>query len=71
MNDYKTTMTKFAIHRTGDNPVFGEGVIHVSLDDEGGGSFLVLEQESQKIRITLEELELLVAEAKRLVEGAE
>jgi len=58
------------VHREGVNPVFGEGVIEVCLDDEGGGPFILLKQDvdnmpdTQVIRADLDELRrcLIVAE---------
>lgn len=46
-NFVKTTM-RVAIHREDVSPVFGEGVTYVSIEDEGGGPFLVLEQDDSE-----------------------
>ena len=44
MTRYAQTTTSIAVHLSGDDPVFGESVIEVALDDEGGGPFIVLRQ---------------------------
>ena len=62
MKKYATTTLKVAVHREDVNPVFGEGVTYVSVDDEAGGPFLVIEQEDGSIRLDYEEF-VAVAEA--------
>ena len=51
------TITAISIHRSGESPVFGEGVVTVRLDDEGGGAFFVLEESGQQVRVTADELD--------------
>lgn len=51
------TITAISIHRAGESPVFGKETITVRLEDEGGGAFIVLEQEDNKIRLDIEELD--------------
>ena len=62
MTKFATTTLKVAVHREDVNPVFGEGVTYVSVDDEAGGPFLVIEQEDGSIRLDYEEF-VAVAEA--------
>lgn len=50
MNKFKTTTLKVAVHREDVNPVFGEGVTFVSVDDEAGGPFLVIEQHDDDVQ---------------------
>jgi hypothetical protein len=64
---FATTTLKFAVHREDVNPVFGEGVTFVSVDDEAAGPFLVIEQHDDDVqpgivRFDYEEF-LAVAEA--------
>jgi hypothetical protein len=47
---FATTTLKFAVHREDVNPVFGEGVTFVSVDDEAGGPFLVIEQDDDDVK---------------------
>lgn len=68
---YKTTILQIAVHLEEDNPVFGESNTYVSVDDESGGPFLVIEQhndnvESGKVRFDYEEF-LAVAEAAKML----
>ena len=68
---YKTTVIRIAIHPENVNPVYGEGVTHVHIQDEAAGPFLTLSQvgedKSDCIRIDMEELEMITAEAKKLI----
>jgi hypothetical protein len=61
---YISTITAIAVHSPDLNPVFGQGVITVRLDDEAGGPFVVLEQDIdgmvQEVRVCFEEVEPLV-----------
>lgn len=41
---YKTTIIAITIHPDSESPIHGESAISISLDDEGGGCYLVLEQ---------------------------
>ena len=50
MTKYATTTLKVAVHREDVNPVFGEGVTYVIVDDEAGGPFLVIEQHDDDVR---------------------
>ena len=50
------TTTEISIHRTGDNPVYGESVIRVRIVDEGAGPFVEIEQEGRKVMVEPDEL---------------
>ena len=68
------TPIKVAVHSKDDNPIFGENVIHVSVDDEAAGPFIVLESnEGMKdgLRINMDELEAATAAARKLIAGVE
>lgn len=69
---FLTTITKVSIHPVGDNPLFGEGATHVSLEDEAGGPFIIIEQihdniEPGIIRVDMDELTQIVDAAKMLM----
>ena len=69
-----TTTIKVAIHRRGTNPIFGEGVVHVSVEDETGGPFIVLESDDDNsggLRIDMEELEAAVVAARMMIGAAQ
>lgn len=53
------TPLKVAIHRKQDNPVFADGVIYVTLNDEAAGPFIVLQSNAvtnEGISLDIEEL---------------
>ena len=65
--EYKTTITQVTIHKSDDNPVFGESATRIKLEDEGAGRYLVIEQDGGSISLDPEELDLIIAEAKKLM----
>jgi hypothetical protein len=68
---YKSTIIRISIHPENVNPVYGAGVTHVHIQDEAAGPFLTLSQVGEEkfecVRIDIEELELITAEAKKLI----
>ena len=70
----RTTLT-VSVHQPDTNPMYGLVSTHVSIDDEGGGGYVVLQQhddvcEPGKIRLDLEELEEIVEVARALMRQA-
>lgn len=65
----KTTVMKIAIHPDDKNPVYDEGVLYLELVDEGAGAFLELSQGENKVAIDPEEVEVIAAAAKQLMQG--
>ena len=68
---YVTTILKVAVHNETENPAFGEGNTYVSVEDEGGGPFLIIQQYSDEhgtviLRIEYQEL-LAVVEASKML----
>ena len=59
MTEHTISLHTLAVHRTGESPVCGDGVTHISLDDDGGGEFLKFWQidsdENGVIQIAFEE----------------
>jgi hypothetical protein len=59
----KLTITEISIHRKSDSPIFGELNTKVKLQDEGGGMFVKISQDSEagysEIRLGFDELEYL------------
>lgn len=56
---YYNTITQISVGMEDDNPIFGE-CVRVQLEDDGGGVFLVLEQDglddhTNQVRIGLDE----------------
>lgn len=74
MRTIKTSVIRKAIYVDGNNPIFGDGAVHVSVEDEGGGAFLVIETVEGddndvcgKIRIDLDELEAVLVAAREMI----
>ena len=40
----KSTVLTISVHPEGDNPIFADSATRVTLDDEGSGIFIVLDQ---------------------------
>jgi hypothetical protein len=65
---YLATATAVTIHREGENFCFGEGATTLQMVDKCGGAFFLLSQEGREpLRMELQELELLVEEARGLL----
>jgi hypothetical protein len=61
------TIIEVAVHYKQINPIFGEGVTHVRIDDEAAGGFIVLKQDDKELRFDLEELEEVIIAARELL----
>lgn len=63
------TITRISIHLDGENPVFGEGVIRVSLDDEAEGPHIVLDtpDASSLLRMSYIQMKEVMAAAAQLM----
>ena len=72
-----TTPITIAVHRKTVNPVFGEGAIHVSIEDEAAGPFVTIRNldsdimEAGVVQLELEELNAVHLVAKELIFGME
>lgn len=74
MSEYRTTPMAMAVHLAYENPVFGECSTMVTVDDEAGGAFLVISQADEQakvgtVRMELEQLEAVVAAARKLIKA--
>lgn len=76
---YAITPIKLSVHLKDVSPIFGEQVTHVSLDDEGAGMFIVLEQdnadgvvrkETNRIRIDFDEFAVITSAIKQLEQAS-
>lgn len=71
--DYRTVPLSVSIARANQHPVYGE-VMVLTLADEGGGAFFTIHDNNDAnggIRVELEELELMVIEARKLLAAVE
>lgn len=68
---YKTVPLKYSMFYDKDNSVFGESATHISIEDEAGGSYIVLEQfpddGPQKLRLDIDELKQILSVANKLM----
>ncbi|MFW6311302.1 MAG: hypothetical protein ACOC1K_03605 [Nanoarchaeota archaeon] len=73
--NYHATPLKVSIHHKLVNPIFGDGVTHVEIEDEASGPFIILTQEYDgvinKISLDMEELELIMYHAGKLIDSYE
>jgi hypothetical protein len=69
----KLTVTEIAVHKETENPIFGELVTHVKLDDEAGGMFIKLVQSTDagynEIRLDFNEIEYILKAIEMLKVG--
>jgi hypothetical protein len=69
MTSYRITPISSRITSTDTDPIYGEG-LSVTLVDEGAGPFFEITDDENRIRVEMEELELLAAEGRRLMRAA-
>ena len=72
MTSRKITPIGMAVHLQGESPIFGESTIKVRVEDDAAGPYLVLHQcggeiQPGEVRLDLEELELVLRAARRLL----
>jgi len=67
MSKYITSIVSTVVHMDDRNPVFGEDIITVTIDDEACGGFIVLTQNEQTIRVDPDELQLIAKTARKLL----
>lgn len=75
MTKYKTTVISLSVHAENENPTYGESVTTISLEDEGGGPFLLLTQTpgdgERALRFDLDEFRAVAAAVEVLMAGDE
>ena len=69
--DWEITMLKASVHGPNDHPVFGEWNTYVCVQDDAGGPYLEIEQDTdeygtQKIRVDYKQF-LKIAEAAKML----
>lgn len=72
----KLTVTEIAIHREDQSPIFGDLTTRVSVDDEGGGPFVRVTQDTtedgpQVLRMDFKEVDHLVQAINILKSGVQ
>jgi len=57
--------TEMTVHSEGESPLFDENGVKIRMDDDGAGAFFA--SPAGQIRVQLEELELILKAAKRML----
>lgn len=63
----KLTVTEIAVHNEDENPIYGENVTRVRLEDIGGGFFVKLIQDDQEVCLNFEEIAFIKKAIEQLV----
>ena len=67
MSKFVTSILSTVVHLDDRSPVFGEGIITVSIDDDGAGGYIVLTQDEQTIKVDPEELQIITKTAMKML----
>lgn len=67
MSKYITSVISTVVHMNDRNPIFGEDVTTITIDDEAAGGYIVLTQEEQTIKVDLDELQLITKTAMKML----
>jgi len=71
MTNPVTTILTIAVHSPNESPVYGERSLHVSLDDEGGGVYIIIKEQGDRldaeVRIDPAEVPLVFKTAMKLL----
>jgi hypothetical protein len=66
-----TIPLKYSVFAENENPLFGECITHISIDDEACGGYIILEQfpdeGAQTIKLDLPELKEILRLANKLI----
>lgn len=66
----KMTPIAVSIHRDNVHPLFGEGAIHLKLEDDAAGFYFTVSQDDVGFKIDADEIKQLVIAGKFLLDGA-
>lgn len=61
-------VTQMMIFRTGENPVYGEENIKLTLTDEAAGAFFIVEQGGEGVRLELDEIAAIYNHANKMMQ---
>lgn len=67
MSKYITSVVSTVVHMDDRNPIFGEDITTITIDDEACGGYIVLTQNEQTIRFDLDELQLVTKTAMKML----
>ena len=67
MSKYITSVISTVVHMDDRNPIFGDEIITITIDDESSGGFIVLTQNEQTIKVDPDELQLITKTAMKML----
>jgi len=67
MSKYITSVVSTVVHMDDRNPIFGEDITTITIDDDATGGFIVLSQNEQTIKIDPDELQLITKTAMKML----
>jgi hypothetical protein len=67
MSKYITSVISTVVHLDDRNPIFGEGIVTITIDDEAAGGYIVLTQDEQTIKVDPDELQLIAKTARKML----
>ncbi len=67
MSKYITSVISTVVHMDDRNPIFGDDITTITIDDEACGGFIVLTQNEQTIRLDPDELQVIAKTAIKML----
>jgi len=67
MSKYITSVVSTVVHMDDRNPIFGDDITTITIDDEACGGFIVLTQNEQTIKLDRDELQLVTKTAMKML----
>ena len=67
MSKYITSVVSTVVHMDDRNPIFGDEITTITIDDEACGGYIVLTQNEQTIKVDLDELQLITKTAMKML----
>jgi hypothetical protein len=67
MSKYITSTISTVVHLNDRNPIFGEGIVNITVDDDAAGGYIVLTQDEQTIKVDPDELQLITKTAMKML----
>ncbi len=67
MSKYITSVISTVVHMDDRNPIFGDDITTITIDDDAAGGYIVLSQNEQTIKIDPDELQLIAKTAIKML----
>ena len=67
MSKYITSIISTVVHLDDRNPIFGDDITTITIDDDACGGYIVLTQNEQTIKVDLDELQLITKTAMKML----